>query len=81
MGRLLPGNEASSTFVCQFCLLSPAAFTPTSSSALVPPRLGALFLLLLPPHIKEEKHTDTVDPSFRCGANLTERWSYRMVEV
>lgn len=75
MGRLLPGNEASSTFVCQFCLLSPAAFTPTSST-LVLPLLDALLLLLLllhpPPsaqlHIKEAKPMNTVDVSFRCGA-------------
>ena len=34
-----------------------------------------------PLHIKEEKHMNTVDVSFRCGANLTERWSYLRVVV
>lgn len=87
MGRRLPGNEAPSTFVYQFCLLSPAAVTPTSSSTLVLPHLVALFLLLLlnpsPSyllHIKEEKHMNTVVVSFRCGANITERRVLELLE-
>lgn len=86
MGRLLPGNETSSTFVCQFCLLSPAAFTPTSTT-LILPRLFALSLLVLlhpPPssllHIKEEKYMNTVAVSFRCGANLTKRRECELLE-
>lgn len=88
MGKLIPGNEASSTFVCQFCLLSPAAFTPTSST-LVLPRLTALYLLLIlhpPPssqlHIKEEKkHMNTKDVSFKCGADVTESRKSELLDV
>lgn len=84
MGNLLPGNGASSTFVCQFCLLSPAAFTPTSSSTLIFSCPVALFLLLLlhPPPLtsKRKKHMKTVDVSFKCGANLTERSELEFLE-
>lgn len=60
-GRLLHGNEASSTFVCQHCLLSPAAFytyvvlhprpSPSRCSLPTPPP-SPTSSHLSPPHIK-----------------------------